>query len=92
MRYYFKKVTKEALPWPQAKRMGIIEFIGGITFGGLFFTPFIYGQYSYKTRSGLSAINFTQSTDYQDLFDPSVETTTNYAEMLQSDVKPGDHY
>ena len=92
MPYFFRKLTKDALPWPQTKRMSIFELFGGVLFGGIFLTPFIYGQYSYKTRTGLSGINFTQIRDNEDLFNPSVETATNYLEILQSDVKPGDHY
>lgn len=86
------KLAKEPLPWPQAKRIGIFELFGGIIFGGIFLTPFIYGQYSYKNRSGLSGINFNQLHDNDDLFNQSTETMDHYLEILQSDVKPGDHY
>ena len=95
MRYYFRKLVKEPLPWPQVKRINILELIGGIGFGAIFLTPFIYGQYSYKTRTGLSGVNFSRLSTTEDIFDPSAskETTTNFlTDILQSDIKPGDHY
>ena len=89
-----RRATKAVLPWPQVKRLGLFEFIGFIGFGGIFMTPFVFGQYSYKTRSGLSGINFGQLAGYEDMFDPdsTVESTTNFMDILKSDVKPGDHY
>ena len=94
MPYFFRKLAKETAPWPQVKRLGILEFVGGITFGGIFLAPFVYSQYWYKTRTGLSAVNFVQLSDGDDIFDPgkSREKTKNFLNILQSDVKPGDHY
>ena len=91
MRYYFMKLAKPSAPWPQVGRLKIRELIGGLAFGSIFLSPFIYGQYSYKTRTGLSGLNFNP-LDHGDIVSANSEKATNFIEILQSDVKPGDHY
>ena len=50
--------SDELPPWPIVNRMKFREFIFGTFWGIVFLTPFVYGQYCYKTRTGISTINF----------------------------------
>lgn len=57
---FARKAPKNELPeWPQVHRIKLREIFMATFWGVVFFTPFVYAQYSYKTRTGLSSVNFS---------------------------------
>jgi len=81
--------VKDLPPYPEVHRLRVGELVLGTFWGGVFLLPFVYGQYWYKTRSGLSAIDFYRLKSPDG--DPSLKTE-NLLASIQSSEKPGDRY
>ena len=81
------KVFKTLEDWPKVGRLKIRHLLLGTIWGGIFLFPTIYGQYCYKTRTGLSQIQFDNSkTSFRELYNN--KKTDDYLNLLKVETKP----
>ena len=82
--------SSNTLPeYPIPPKLRIRDVVFGCFWFGIFLTPFVYGQYSYKYRTGISNINF--NVKHGKPYDISKEKKSqNYLrEMMKTDEKLG---
>lgn len=88
-----RQFCSESLPpYPEAPKLRIRDVVFGSFWFGVFLSPFIYGQYCYKTRKGISILDFSvKNGKPNDII--KEKKSQNYLEnLMKTDEKLGDHF